>query len=205
MPVETIVILLLLAISAAGAAWAWKRGKAGEKRSYVGITEKHSAVVPPKPVRADSTVCPRCGHELKETGRRKYDRCALFVYYQCPECGEKKVKHMEVKPQYSVRVFPIARPGRVDDPEDRRSGYGSSGYYDDEEEMEETRVTGTRIEHPHYSDDTDYECSVCGSRFDRESGTCPHCGAVFNSMEVDTEEYDEEEDEEDAWDEEDGL
>ena len=27
--------------------------------------------------------------------------------------------------------------------------------------------------HPHYDDDTDYECSVCGARFARVSGDCP--------------------------------
>ena len=202
MSAGAIVMLLLLAGSVLAAVLAGKRIRTEQKPGSAGTEAE--------PGRADSSVCPRCGHEMTETGRKKYDRCAMFVIYQCPACGEKKVKHVEVKLQYSARVIPAEYPVRAvhvdyeDRPVARQSGYVRSGYID-EEESEETLVTGTRIEHPHYIDDTDYECSVCGSRFDRASDTCPHCGAVFVHTEVDNEEYYEEEDEEDAWDEEDGL
>jgi len=33
------------------------------------------------------------------------------------------------------------------------------------------------IEHEHLFEDAEYECSVCGSRFDSPSDICPHCGA----------------------------
>ena len=61
-----------------------------------------------------------------------------------------------------------------------------------------------RIDRPHYIDDDDYECSVCGRRFDREQMSCPYCGSTFTDTEKDYGEFDEEEDEWDAWDEEEG-
>ena len=91
----------------------------------------------------------------------------------------------------------------------KRYGYSSSGTrasyasYDDEDE-EPVRRKGIRIEHPHAIDDTDYECSVCGRRFDREVGNCPFCGAVFSGKKTDYEEFDFEEDELEDWDEEEG-
>ncbi len=41
----------------------------------------------------------------------------------------------------------------------------------------------TRIDHLHYIDLDEYECSVCGHQFDRKSMTCPKCGARFAAME----------------------
>ena len=49
----------------------------------------------------------------------------------------------------------------------------------------------TRIDHPHYSSEDEYECSVCGTRFGRASMVCPHCGVRFNRTETDHEEFDE--------------
>ncbi len=60
-----------------------------------------------------------------------------------------------------------------------------------------------RITHPHYIDDDEYECTICGRRFDRNQMSCPHCGVRFTETKTDYEEYDEEEDEEAYWDEED--
>ena len=59
-----------------------------------------------------------------------------------------------------------------------------------------------RIDHTHYCDDDDYECSVCGIRFQKKAMVCPHCGARFTGTKVDDTEYDEELDEELEWDEE---
>ena len=60
-----------------------------------------------------------------------------------------------------------------------------------------------RIDHTHYCDDDDYECSACGTRFQKKSMVCPHCGAHFTDTQEDDTEYDEELDEELEWDEED--
>ena len=62
-----------------------------------------------------------------------------------------------------------------------------------------------RIDHPHVIDPDDYECPVCGARFEKDVMTCPRCGARFTGKTTDTEEFDEEEDEMEAWDEEDGI
>ena len=58
-----------------------------------------------------------------------------------------------------------------------------------------------RIEHPHYEEDTDYECGICGKRFDEPYASCPYCGVSFNCKETDETEYEEEEEEdEEFWD-----
>ena len=62
-----------------------------------------------------------------------------------------------------------------------------------------------RIAHPHYIDDDDYECTICGRRFEHNQMSCPHCGVRFTETKEDYEEYEEEEDELDYWDEEDGC
>ncbi len=62
-----------------------------------------------------------------------------------------------------------------------------------------------RIDHPHVIDDDDYECSVCHRRFRKAGMVCPYCGARFSGRIVDEEEYEDEEDELEAWDEEDDL
>ncbi len=62
-----------------------------------------------------------------------------------------------------------------------------------------------RIDHPHIISDDESECSVCGKRFRGKSTVCPSCGARFTGSKEDCEEFDEEEDELEAWDEEEGL
>lgn len=62
-----------------------------------------------------------------------------------------------------------------------------------------------RIAHTHFIDDDDYECTICGRRFERNQMSCPHCGVRFTETKEDYVEYEEEEDELDYWDEEDGC
>ena len=62
-----------------------------------------------------------------------------------------------------------------------------------------------RIDHTHYFDSVDYECSACHVRFQKKSMVCPHCGARFNGTKEDDTEFDEELMEEEDWDEEEGL
>jgi len=61
------------------------------------------------------------------------------------------------------------------------------------------------IDHPHYYDADEYECSVCGARFRKQSMVCPRCGARFDGTKEDDTEFDEEMMEEEDWDEEEGL
>lgn len=62
-----------------------------------------------------------------------------------------------------------------------------------------------RIDRPHYYDPDDYECSVCGTRFSRDTMVCPNCGAQFGGTVKDETEFEVEEEFEDWMDEEDGL
>ena len=62
-----------------------------------------------------------------------------------------------------------------------------------------------RIDRPHVIDDDDYECSVCHRRFRKAEAACPYCGTRFSGRVVDDEEFEDEEEELEAWDEEDGL
>ena len=59
----------------------------------------------------------------------------------------------------------------------------------------------TRIDHPHYFEEDDHECSICGTRFRGKGMTCPKCGAKFTGTREDNGEFIEEmeiwEDEED--------
>jgi predicted RNA-binding Zn-ribbon protein involved in translation (DUF1610 family) len=48
------------------------------------------------------------------------------------------------------------------------------------------------------------ECTICGKRIPAYSSSCPNCGVRFNTVKEDEEEWDEEFDEECAWDEEEG-
>ena len=62
-----------------------------------------------------------------------------------------------------------------------------------------------RIDHPHFFDPDEYECSVCGARFRKSSMVCPECGAKFEGTAEDETEFEEEMMEEEEWDEEEGL
>ena len=59
-----------------------------------------------------------------------------------------------------------------------------------------------RIDHPHYYDEDEHECSECGGRFRGKSMVCPRCGARFTGIKENDEEYIEEMLEEEDWDEE---
>ena len=61
-----------------------------------------------------------------------------------------------------------------------------------------------RIDHPHYMTEDESECTICGKRIPAYSSSCPNCGVRFNTVKEDEEEWDEEFDEECAWDEEEG-
>ena len=50
----------------------------------------------------------------------------------------------------------------------------------------------TRIDHPHYFEEDDHECSVCGTRFRGKEMTCPRCGAKFTGTREDDGEFIEE-------------
>ena len=49
-----------------------------------------------------------------------------------------------------------------------------------------------RIDHPHYFEEDDHECSVCGTRFRGKGMTCPKCGAKFTGIREDDGEFIEE-------------
>ena len=55
-----------------------------------------------------------------------------------------------------------------------------------------SRGKPTRIDHPHYINADDYECSVCGARFREKGMVCPKCGARFAGTKEDDGEYIEE-------------
>ena len=61
-----------------------------------------------------------------------------------------------------------------------------------------------RIDHPHYMTEDESECTICGRRIPAYASSCPNCGVRFNASREDEEEWDEEFDEECAWDEEEG-
>lgn len=46
-----------------------------------------------------------------------------------------------------------------------------------------------RIDHLHYIDADEYECSVCGAKFRKNSMSCPNCGARFRGTEEDDDEF----------------
>ncbi len=62
-----------------------------------------------------------------------------------------------------------------------------------------------RIDHPHLITEDACECSVCGRRFPDKCSVCPFCGTRFTGSREDYGEFDEEEEEQKAWDEEDGF
>ena len=58
-----------------------------------------------------------------------------------------------------------------------------------------------RIDHTHYYDSDEYECSGCGTRFRKKSMVCPGCGARFDEIRTDNKEFYAEMMEEEDWDE----
>ena len=59
-----------------------------------------------------------------------------------------------------------------------------------------------RIDHPHVIAADEYECTICGRRFSRNTMSCPYCGVRFNGTETDDTEFLMEEDEIEFWEEE---
>ena len=55
-----------------------------------------------------------------------------------------------------------------------------------------TKEKPTRIDHPHYFEEDDHECSVCRTRFRGKSMTCPKCGTRFAGTKEDDREFMEE-------------
>ena len=49
-----------------------------------------------------------------------------------------------------------------------------------------------RIDHLHYFEEDDHECSVCGTRFRGKGMSCPKCGAKFTETREDDGEFMEE-------------
>ena len=49
-----------------------------------------------------------------------------------------------------------------------------------------------RIDHLHYIDVDEYECSACGAKFRKNSMSCPKCGARFQGTREDDDEFIEE-------------
>ena len=49
-----------------------------------------------------------------------------------------------------------------------------------------------RIDHLHYIDVDEYECSVCGARFKKKSMVCPKCGTQFAGNKEDEDQFIEE-------------
>lgn len=47
----------------------------------------------------------------------------------------------------------------------------------------------TRIDHLHYVDRDDYECSICGTRFQKKGMICPKCGTRFQEIKEDEDEF----------------
>lgn len=64
----------------------------------------------------------------------------------------------------------------------------------------ELKKRPTRIDHPHYFEEDDHECFVCGTRFWGKGMTCPKCGAKFTGTREDDGEFIEEME---LWDDED--
>lgn len=102
--------------------------------------------------------------------------CVLGALIDAGSKGKKPATKWKGSPYFPARRYTGA------DPEDDEAGIS-------------VRVTGTRIDHPHFMSRDDSECSVCGKRFHGETDVCPHCGARFDDVVEDEEEWDEEFDE----------
>ena len=55
-----------------------------------------------------------------------------------------------------------------------------------------SRGKPVRIDRPHYYDEDDHECSVCGARFRGKGTVCPKCGVRFSGTKEDDGEFIEE-------------
>ncbi|MBQ6382361.1 MAG: hypothetical protein IJQ88_05435 [Clostridia bacterium] len=64
------------------------------------------------------------------------------------------------------------------------------------------KSAAVRVDHPHYIDADEYECSACGARFSRRSMVCPRCGARFGGTREDSTAFEEEMLEIEDWEEE---
>ena len=62
-----------------------------------------------------------------------------------------------------------------------------------------------RVRIPHLIEDDEYRCNTCGARFRKDIRKCPSCGVLFTGTVTDESEYEDEEEEMEAWDEEEGL
>lgn len=56
----------------------------------------------------------------------------------------------------------------------------------------DSRNQATRVDRMHYCDQDDYECTVCGARFQGKNMVCPKCGAKFKQTKALYDEFDEE-------------
>ena len=59
-----------------------------------------------------------------------------------------------------------------------------------------------RVDHTHYIDADEYECSACGARFSKKSAVCPRCSARFSGTREDNTAFEEELLEIEDWEEE---
>lgn len=63
-----------------------------------------------------------------------------------------------------------------------------------EKNTRRSKISGgrIRIDHLHYIDVDEYECSVCGAKSRKNSMSCPKCGARFLGTKEDDDEFIEE-------------
>lgn len=111
-----------------------------------------------------------------------------------------KKKESSGSGSYTGRTY--ISSSRTNDSDDK---FDKEDLEDLEEAERDDPDEGTLIVHPHYYDDTDYECSECHARFKHPFKRCPECDAVFEDKTVDNEEYEDEEDDEYDMDEEDDM
>ena len=64
------------------------------------------------------------------------------------------------------------------------SGKGNKG-----KKKDTSQEKPIRIDHLHYIDADEYECSVCGAKFWKDRMVCPECGVKFEGTKEDDEEF----------------